>query len=276
MNTEPGRTSHIDSKQYQTSQNFDEKTFDAHADLYEKMFAAPYRKYLELPTIEALLGDLTGLNVLDFGCGSGCISRWLQGKGAKSVVGYDVSGGMLSYAQRLEQQHPQGISYFATLDDVLKEQFDVVLAVYVMPYAPNKEKLLEMTEKMAWLLKPGGRLITLPIHPEFNADPEYYRPYGFRLIEKEKRNDGSLVELHICHPPYDVHIDAHYWSRDTISSTLRKAGFHSISWRQLQPPKEEQMHGVSLDDYLHAPHAGIVEGFKYDEVNPSVSQLSRG
>ncbi len=276
MSVELNRPSNFIGKQQQTSHDFDEKTFDAHADLYEEMFAAPYRKYLEIPTIGALLGDLTGLNVLDFGCGPGFISRWLQGRGARRIVGYDVSEGMLSYAKRLEQKHPQGISYVATLDNNLKEQFDVVLAIYVMPYAPNKEKLLEMSETMAWLLKPGGRLITLPIHPKFNPDPEYYRPYGFRLIEKEKRTDGSLVNLHICQSPYDVNIEAHYWSEETLTSTLRKAGFHSIFWQQLQPPQPEQEHGVSLDGYLHAPHAAIVEGIKNDKDYTSFPQQSRG
>lgn len=115
MSIERPLSSQFIGQQQQIPPDFDKQTFDAHADLYEKMFAAPYRKYLEIPTIDALLGDLTGLSVLDFGCGPGFISRWLQGKGAKRVVGYDVSEGMLSYAQHLEQQQPQGISYIATL-----------------------------------------------------------------------------------------------------------------------------------------------------------------
>lgn len=250
-------------------QNFDEKTFDPHADLYEKMFAAPYRKYLEIPTLGSLLGDISKLSVLDFGCGPGFISRWLHQRGAGKVVGYDVSEGMLSYAKLKEQQEPHGISYRSVLGNDLLEQFDIVLAIYVMPYAPDKEKLLEMSEMMAGFLKPGGRLVTLPIHPQFNSDPEYYRPYGFRLIEKELRTDGSLVNLHICQPPYDVHIDAHYWSEKTLTSTLQKAGFHSISWRKLQPPQADQVHDVSLDGYLRSPHAAIIEAVKNNKEQSS-------
>ncbi|NTY86601.1 methyltransferase domain-containing protein [Serratia fonticola] len=251
-----------------SSHEFDEKTFDAHADLYEKMFSAPYRQHLEIPTLGALLGDLSGLSILDFGCGPGFISRWLQGKGAHRVVGYDISEGMLSYAKFKEQQEPRGISYISTLNDSLSEQFDIVLAIYVMPYAPNKEKLLDMCQIMARLLKPGGRLITLPIHPEFSPDPEYYRPYGFRLIEKEARADGSLVNLHICHPPYDVNIDAHFWSELTLTSTLHNTGFHDISWHQLQPPQVGKEYDVSLDGYLRAPHAAIIEGIKVNSAKP--------
>lgn len=276
MSIKPNPPSVSIDEQQIPPQGFDEKTFDAHADLYEKMFAAPYRKYLEIPTLGALLGDLSGLSVLDFGCGPGFISRWVYDKGAHRVVGYDVSEGMLSYAKLKEQQEPRGISYTSILGNNLSEQFDVVLAIYVMPYAPDKEKLLEMSEIMARLLKPGGRLVTLPIHPQFNPDPEYYRPYGFRLIEKEPRADGSLVNLHICHPPYDVNIDAHYWSEQTLTSTLHKAGFHSISWRKLQPPQSGQVHDISLDGYVRAPHAAIIEAIKDGKGRSSAPYQDRG
>ncbi|CNF51759.1 class I SAM-dependent methyltransferase [Yersinia kristensenii] len=262
MSIEPNDSPKFINKQQKIAANFDEKTFDEYADLYEKMFMAPYRQYLEIPTLEGLLGDLSGLKVLDFGCGPGFLSRWLHSKGAESVVGYDISEGMLDYAKFKEKQQPQGISYLSALDDSLTGEFDLVLAVYVMPYAPDKEKLLSMSQAMARLLKSGGRLITLPIHPDFHSDPEYYRPYGLRLLEKEPRTDGSIVNLHICQPPYNVNIDAYYWSAETLMATLERAGFHSLSWRQLQLPINEPSSGVSLSDYLHVPHAAIIDGIK--------------
>ncbi|EKT63011.1 class I SAM-dependent DNA methyltransferase [Providencia burhodogranariea] len=272
MSIEQPPSSPLIGQQQQIHTDFDKQTFDAHADLYEKMFAAPYRKYLEVPTIDALLGDLTGLSVLDFGCGPGLFARWLHSKGPNRMVGFDISEGMLSYAKQREQQHPQGILYTSTLDSNFKEQFDIVLATYVMPYAPDKDRLLAMSQTMAGLLKPGGRLITLPMHPNFNPDPEYYRPYGFRLIEKEARTDGSLVNMHICQPPYDVNIEAHYWSEKTLTSVLHKSGFDAIFWRQLQPSQYAQEHEVSLDDYLHAPHAAIIEAIKSGKEHLSFNQ----
>ncbi|PRD14453.1 class I SAM-dependent methyltransferase [Pantoea coffeiphila] len=255
--------------------DFDRQTFDPHADLYEKMFSAPYRQRLEIPTLNALLGDLTGLSVLDFGCGPGFISRWLHDKNAARVVGYDVSDGMLSYAREMEQQQPRGIQYVADLDVNLAESFDYVLAVYVMPYAPSQDKLTEMAHVLAGLLKPGGQLITLPIHPEFHPDAEYYRPYGFRLTEKQPRADGSLVNLHICQSPYDVNIDAYFWSAPTLTSTLRHAGFHSIAWHPLREPDVSQAERALLENYLHVPHAAIITAVKGKDAD-SASPISGG
>lgn len=242
---------------------FDPTTFDEYAGLYEKMLSWPYRKELELPTLEKLIGDPSGLKVLDFGCGPGVISRWLIERGTPCVVGYDVSEGMLNYARRREEKEQLGINYASDIKQKYNEHFDIVLAVYVMPYATNHDDLLAMSQEMARVLKPGGRLLTLPIHPDFNADPEYYRSFGLRLIEEQPREDGSLVRLNICQPPYDVNIQAYYWSRQTLEKTLNQAGFLAVNWKPLNGLTNALL--PDLARYVQCPHAAIIECIK-DEI----------
>ena len=239
---------------------FNPATFDEYAGLYEKMLSWPYRKKLELPALEQLMGDLSGLNVLDFGCGPGVITRWLNERGAKGIVGHDISEGMLNYARRREEKEQRGILYLSNIDEKYNEYFDIVLAVYVMPYATNHKDLLEMSQTMARILKPGGRLLTLPIHPDFNANPEYYRPFGLRLIEEQPRMDGSPVRFHICQPPYDVNIQAYYWSRQTLENTLYQVGFQTVSWKPLNVLAN--ILPAYLSHYDQCPHAAIIECIK--------------
>lgn len=78
-----------------------------------------------------------------------------------------------------------------------------------------------MCRDMFKMLKPSGKLITLPVHPDFNSDPEYYNPFGFKLIEKEPRNDGSKFGLNIHMLPYNIDIEAYYWSKQTLDNTLK-------------------------------------------------------
>lgn len=240
---------------------FDQTTFDDYAELYEQAAGWPYRKNLELPALTAILGDLTGLNILDFGCGSGFFSRLLKDGGAANVVGYDISAGMLDYARRREQTEHKGITYVSSLNEADTAAFDIVLAIYVLPYAPDLLILSSMCQAMFRSLKPGGRLITQPIHPDFHPDAEYYRPYGFRLIERQTRGDGSKVELHICRPPYDIHIEAYHWSAETLQDLLTRTGFSDITWRQVQLPKAimAQQDIEFLLPYVHRPHAVIIE-----------------
>ncbi|MDA5496519.1 class I SAM-dependent methyltransferase [Yersinia aleksiciae] len=257
--TQTSDTSSINGNQTNISK-FDPATFDEYTKLYENMLSWPYRKELELPTLEKLIGDISGLRILDFGCGPGIITRWLNEQGAKCIVGYDISEGMINYARRREEKEQIGINYISNIDEIYNEYFDIVLAIYVMPYATHREDLLEMSQSMARVLKPEGRLLTLPIHPDFNSDPEYYRPFGLRLIENQPRADGSPVQLHICQPPYNVNIQANYWSRQTLESTLYQAGFQTVSWKSLNILTNTQLADLSL--YVQCPHAAIIECIK--------------
>jgi ubiquinone/menaquinone biosynthesis C-methylase UbiE len=54
---------------------------------------------LEEPILRGLIGDVSGLEVLDLGCGTGRHSLWLAARGA-SVTAVDFSGGMLAEARR--------------------------------------------------------------------------------------------------------------------------------------------------------------------------------
>ncbi|EPX56861.1 hypothetical protein D187_007296 [Cystobacter fuscus DSM 2262] len=149
------------------------------------------------------LGSVEQMDVLDFGCGSGLYSRLLKERGARRVVGYDEAEGMLRYASRREEKERRGIEYTSRLADRLEGQFDVVLGVYVLPYASTREGLHAMCASMSRLLRPGGRLLTLPIHPAYEGDPEYYRPYGLRLVSDRPHEEGGAVQLelsydHLC------------------------------------------------------------------------------
>lgn len=246
--------------QYPASNNsFDPTTFDDYPILYDEALSWPYRKELELPTLKNLLGDISGFTVLDFGCGPGVITRWLHAQGAKNVIGYDISEGMLTYARECEDKSPLGIHYTSHLNEADIGTFDIILAVYVIPYLTHQQNLSEMFENIFKMLKPGGRFITLPVHPDFKSDPEYYSPFGFQLIEKEPRRDGSKLRLNLRMNSYNIDLEAYFWSKKTLDNTLKDVGFHSITWRALDIPVNLS---PELTTYLECPHAAIIEAIK--------------
>lgn len=239
--------------------------FDELADLYEGMAAWPFRRHLEIPNVLAALGDLEGRDILDFGCGNGMYSRWLKERGAQRVVGYDVSDGMLEYARRWELNSPRGISFTSDLTDDLEERFDLVLAVYVLPYATTRDELHDMCAQMARPLRPGGRLVTLPIHPDYDRDPSYYERYGFRLTPIGPDEDGSQVRLDLFEPSNGDNADedtviAHVWEKPSIDDAMHAAGFQLVQWidhAQVRSP-EADAEADLLRDYWTKPHAAIL------------------
>jgi 2-polyprenyl-3-methyl-5-hydroxy-6-metoxy-1,4-benzoquinol methylase len=64
-------------------------------------------------TVLEVLGDLTGLSVLDLACGEGYYSRLFRANGASRVVGVDLSEKMIELARASEAQSPLGIEYAA-------------------------------------------------------------------------------------------------------------------------------------------------------------------
>ncbi|MFJ5226294.1 class I SAM-dependent methyltransferase [Streptomyces sp. NPDC088400] len=241
--------------------------FDELAEMYEEFSRLPFRQELEFPSVLEALGHLSRLRVLDLGCGSGVYSRTLARGGAERVVGLDESAGMIDHARAYEAgQYPE-ISYVdGSLPAELEGGFDLVLGVYVLPYATTYKELVGLCRTAADALRPGGRFVTLPIHPEAHRDPGHYERYGFRLNIDRPFEDGSPIDLQLCFDAYDVHIAAHYWSAATLEQALREAGFgpvrrlpHRLSAKAAAGPSE------FWEPYLSAPHAAILDTRKESE-----------
>lgn len=241
------------------------RQFEGLADLYEDMSDWPFRRYIETPSVLERIGDVGGLDVLDFGCGAGTYARLFKRLGARRSAGYDLAEGMLASARRRAAQEALQIDFVSSLDADIVGRFDRVLAVYVLPYAQTPAELERMCAQMLAPLKPGGRLVTLPIHPDYEPAPEYYEPYGFRMTPKRAdsaHRDGERIRLDLFYQQrYDVSVEARYWSRDTIDAALRRAGAAGVEWHQ---PRAHAETGASppmaeLDAYVRKPHAAIVE-----------------
>lgn len=229
--------------------------FDSLPFFYEEMFNWSFRKNIEVPSVLESLGDISSLNVLDFGCGTGYYARLLKQQGAGRVVGFDVAGGMLEYAKAREKETPLGIEYISKIPVSMNQQFDLVLAVYVLPYATNYEVLRDMVAAMARLLSPGGRLLTLPLNPEYNARSEYYEPYGFQLSSETPYQDGTEVRLRFPQKSA-ADICANYWSRAAIDRALSHNHLAVTSWRNPQAYGEPT---ENLQAYLAHPHTVLVD-----------------
>lgn len=113
--------------------------FDGYAQLPRSQFGldgAP-----EWASIEAMLPDLTGKNVVDLGCGYGWFCRAATDKGAAKVLGIDLSQKMLDKAHAMTADaritYQRGDLEHLTLGNA---QFDLVyssLALHYLPDQPN-------------------------------------------------------------------------------------------------------------------------------------------
>jgi SAM-dependent methyltransferase len=124
--------------------------------------------------IARALGGIEGRRVVDVGCGTGRVSRWLaEDRRAKHVVGVDFSPATVQ-AARLESSAlvSLGVVRFeqgdvvAGLDAVGAGSFDDAIVLGCLSVACGERSALERAvANVARLVRPGGRVLLLePIH----------------------------------------------------------------------------------------------------------------
>lgn len=135
--------------------------------------------------VRMLPADMTGLDAIELGCGTGYVAYWMTCRGAR-VTAIDISAEQLATARRLDAEYDAGITFLegnAEATDLTDASFDFVISEYgASIWCEPKTWMSE-----AWrLLRPGGRLVFLGNHPlslicsPMNgapADRRLHRPY---------------------------------------------------------------------------------------------------
>lgn len=124
---------------------------------------------VEQPAMRSLLADVSGLDVLDLGCGDGQLARDLIGGGAAAVLAVDPSQRMLGLARSTGSD--ERIEYRCCLAEDLtvdESTLDLTVSSLAFHYIADLAGLLE---NVARWLRPGGRLVASMEHPLVTAAP---------------------------------------------------------------------------------------------------------
>lgn len=118
---------------------------------------------LEEPVVRGALGDVSGLSVLDLGCGTGRHALWLAAAGA-SVTAVDFSEGMLAAAR-----HKPGAEAVRFLVHDLHTPlpfedgtFDRIVSGLVLEHVSHLRLVFGEARRV---LKPAGRAVISAMHP---------------------------------------------------------------------------------------------------------------
>jgi SAM-dependent methyltransferase len=140
--------------------------YDEVADFYEE-FAPDVYEDPAMVELLRLVGDMSGLRVLDFACGHGRMARELARRGGR-VVGVDVSLVLLDKARTCERANPMDIAYMhadAASPEALKgEVFDAVVCSFALSDIDDLDGALAT---VARVLRPDGFFAFSMLHPCF-------------------------------------------------------------------------------------------------------------
>lgn len=140
-------------------------------DGYQAMRSASggFNEALEQPAMRALLPAVSGLDVVDLGCGDGGLSRDLAAAGAASVLAVDPSARMLELARaRTSESQVRFEQAFAEQLELPPACADVVVSSLAVHYVADLPALLAA---IASWLRPGGTFLASMEHPIVTAAP---------------------------------------------------------------------------------------------------------
>ncbi len=238
--------------------------YDPISELYRRSKFAPWRTYVECHSLHKLVGDVTGLHVLDVACGEGFYSRFMKLQGAASVTGIDLSTGMVELAQQQETEHPLGIQYRQgdARDLTCEIPADLVVSAYLLNYATSEQELTAMLCGIARCLKPGGRFVTVNCSQtlDFRECPSY-RQYGFETSASDPWEDGTPITWTFFLTDSEFSIENYHLSPEAHERAFKTAGFDQFRWVAPEvAPKGIDDHGDTFwKTFLNHPPITLID-----------------
>jgi SAM-dependent methyltransferase len=184
----------------------------------------------EWPTLRSMLPSMTGLRVVDLGCGFGWFSRWAAEAGAASVLGIDLSEKMLGRAAA--DTSDDRISFQRQDLEVVElptAAFDVAYSSLALHYLADLGRILASVHQS---LVPGGVFVFSVEHPIYTAPskPEFVTGDSGRVMWPV---DQYLVEGPRTTDWLAPGVQKYHRTITTYLSGLQQAGFalhHVDEW----------------------------------------------
>jgi SAM-dependent methyltransferase len=202
-----------------------------------------------------VLPDVRGLDVIELGCGTAYLSAWLKRRGARRVVGVDVTPAQLATAQELNQEFRLGLELLETNAEAVPlpdASFDLVVSEYGAslwcdPYLwiPEAARLLRRGGELVFLR--NSTLVILCSPDESNVGQRLARPQKGMLRFDWIDEDGPTTEFHI--------------SGSDMFGLLRQTGFDVVDFRELFAPDDATDH-----EYYKWVHASWAKRWPAEEI----------
>lgn len=163
------------------------------ADAYDQLeFPGTY--YLAFRDLPKLFAEhVTGRRALDFGCGAGRSTRFLQTLGYH-VTGVDISEPMLKRARERDPNGDYRMVSDSTLLAVDKEQYELILSAFTFDNIPSHIHKSEYFKSFAAHLKPGGCMVNLVSAPEIYIH-EWASFTTKDFPENRQAKNGDIVRI---------------------------------------------------------------------------------
>ncbi len=200
------------------------------ADAYAKLEfpGTYYLAYRDLP--EIIFKHMTGRTAIDFGCGTGRSTRFLQKLGFHAI-GIDIAENMIKKAYEID---PAG-DYRLIDDGDFREfdpySFDLVLSVFTFDNIPTGERKVKLFRDIRGLLKSDGIIVSLVSSPEIYLH-EWASFSTKDYPENRHAKSGDTVKIIITGIGDNRPVEDVVWPDESYRDVYRQAGLEIVETRK--------------------------------------------
>jgi len=163
------------------------------------------------------------IRILDFGCGTGKVSRYLAKRGAL-ITGVDISAREIEIANKRNnganafyRHMPQG-----HIDFVEPCSKDAVVLSFVLCTIPTKEEIIRVLQMCKRVLRRQGQLIILNNNMEASHGREFV---SFSIPHLENPQSGDLVQVKLG-KLRNLIVNDYYWTDDDYCNMIVQSGLN--------------------------------------------------
>jgi SAM-dependent methyltransferase len=200
-----------------------------------------YLAYRDLP--EIIFEHVQGRNAIDFGCGTGRSTRFLQKLGF-DAVGVDIAEDMIRKAKEIDPSGDYRLIRDGDYSQFEKGAYDLVLSVFTFDNIPTMETKVDLFRKLGQLLKKEGSIVSLVSSPEIYVH-EWMSFSTKDFPENKSAKCGEKVKIIITDVDDKRPVEDIIWPEKDYLETYRQAGLELMGKFEPLAKKDEPFQWIN-------------------------------
>ncbi len=188
-----------------------------------------YLAYRDLP--EIISTHVKGRKAIDFGCGTGRSTRFLQTL-EFATIGVDISADMIRKAREMDPKGDYRLIPDGDFSPFQKGAYDLVLSAFTFDNIPTRERKVKLFAELGSLLSPEGRIVSLVSSPEiYTHEWASFSTRDFsgnRLARSGDKVKIIMTDVEDRRPVEDI-----LWTDESYQEVYRRA---ELEWIQTHKP----------------------------------------
>lgn len=194
-----------------------------------------YIAYRDLP--EIIFEHVKGRKAIDFGCGTGRSTRFLQ-KNGFDTIGVDIAEDMVKKAREIDPGGDYRLIEDGDLSQFRYNTYDLALSVFTFDNIPTIEKKVKVLKEMKRLLKSEGKIVSLVSSPKIYTN-EWASFSTKDFPENKYAKSGDIVKIIVTDLADKRPVEDIIWTDRDYQEVFKRAGLELVqSYKPLAKENE--------------------------------------